>query len=126
MYTLAVTAGTGDTRDVYLTAGTWQIIVTDTFADLTDGELNYTYLATRDTSVNSTTLVTSIRLHNNSSGKGRNQHGMDIATGTTVVATAGTFTLTIANQAVQVVAGGAAATEGMASQGCSVILEKIS
>ena len=131
MYTFAVSADVGTTRDVYLTAGTWQIIVTDTFADQTDGEVNYIYVATRDVTVNSTTVGTSIRLRNNSSGKGRNEHGLDIATATTVVATAGTFTVTIADQVIgnnlePDIHAGTATSEGMLSNGCSVILERIS
>ena len=126
MYTVAVSSTTGTTRDVYLTAGTWQIIMTDTFADETDGELNYTYQATRNVTVNSTTVGTTIRLHNNSSGKGRNMHGLDIATATTVVSSAGTFTVTLADQSVEIITGVAIATEGMASKGCMITLERIS
>jgi len=128
MYTFAVSADVGTTRDVYLTAGTWQIIVTDTIADQTLGELDYQFTATRDVTVNSSTFTTSMTLRRSGgAGFGRNEFGLDIQTGTTVVAEAGTFTVTIGDQTTSgSFVAGSQALEGFLSNGCSVILERIS
>ena len=128
MYTFAVSADVGTTRDVYLTAGTWQIIVTDTIADQTLGEVDYEFTATRNVTVNSSTFTTSMTLRRSGgNGFGRNEFGLDIQTGTTSVSSAGTFTVTIGNQTTSgSFVAGSQAQEGFLSNGCSVILERIS
>ena len=128
MYTFAVSADVGTTRDVYLTAGTWQIIVTDTIADQTLGEVDYEFTATRNVTVNSSTFTTSMTLRRSGgNGFGRNEFGLDIQVGTTSVSSAGTFTVTIGNQTTSgSFVAGSQALEGFLSNGCSVILERIS
>ena len=128
MYTFAVSADVGTTRDVYLTTGTWQIIVTDTIADQTLGELDFEFTATRAVTVNSSTVTTSMTLRREGgNGFGRNEFGLDIQVGTTSVSSAGTFTVTIGNQAISgSFDEGSQAQEGFLSNGCSVILERIS
>lgn len=115
-YNFAVTDDSTATRDIYLTPGDWQIIVTYVASGYEPG--NHNFATTRDVTLNSTTVTTTIKfIRTGGAGFGREINGTDIAVGTTTVATAGTFTLSI----------GAPVNIGHTlSFGCKVTVEKIS
>ena len=115
-YNFAVTDDSTATRDIYLTAGDWQIIVTYVASGYESG--NHDFDTTRDVTLNGTTVTTTITFtRTGGAGFGREINGSDIAVGTTTVATAGTFTLSI----------GAPANVGHTlSFGCKVTVEKLS
>ena len=96
-YHFGVTDNATGTRDIYLTAGDWQIIVTSAASEYDVDPQQFIATFDRDVTLNSTTVSTSITFRRSGgAGHGYRQTGTDIGVATTTVSTAGTFTLSIA------------------------------
>jgi hypothetical protein len=94
-YSLATSDGSAASRTVYLTAGTWQVVL-DTRAATTDPS-NYSFSTTQSGSVGSTTVNTSIAFsRSGGSGYGRTSHGSQLNVGSLTVSSAGNYTLAMA------------------------------
>lgn len=124
-YHYAVTDNSTATRDIYLTAGDWQIIVTSVGDHYDSSPPEFTATFDRDVTLNSTTVSTSITFQRTgASGHGYRHNGSDIGVATTTVATAGTFTLSIAAGSTNVTLG--TGVEDVVSKGLQVTVEKLS
>jgi len=94
-YMLAADGNATATRNVFLTAGTWQVVLQDAGSILDPG--SYDFTVTRNGTVSTTTVTTSYRgLRTGGSGYGRNVYGTDNAVGTLVVSSGATVTMSIA------------------------------
>lgn len=94
-FMLAADGSATATRDVFLTAGTWQIVLQDTGEKTDSG--TYDFTVTRNATVSTTTVTTSYRLfRTGGAGYGRQLYGIDNAVGTLVVASDATVTMSIA------------------------------
>jgi len=112
-YSLASATGAAVSRTVYLTAGTWQVVL-DTRAGITDSS-NYSFNTTQSGSVGATTVNTSIAFYRaGGAGYGRTLHGSQLAVGTLTVATSGSYTLAMA----------AVSLNGSFSEGSQITIEK--
>jgi hypothetical protein len=112
-YSLASATGASVSRTVYLTAGTWQVVL-DTRAGISDSG-NYSFNTTQSGSVGATTVNTSIGFsRTGGAGYGRTLHGSQLAVGTLTVATSGSYTLAMA----------AVSLNGAFSEGSRIIIEK--
>jgi hypothetical protein len=112
-YSLASATGASVSRTVYLTAGTWQVVL-DTRAGISDSG-NYSFNTTQSGSVGATTVNTSIGFsRTGGAGYGRTIHGSQLAVGTLTVATSGSYTLAMA----------AVSLNGAFSEGSRIIIEK--
>jgi hypothetical protein len=108
-YILGADGNATATRNVFLTAGTWQVILQDSGGGVDPG--NYDYTVTRNGTVSTTTVTTSYRgLRTGGAGYGRAVYGMDNAVGSLVVSSGATVTMSIA--APVVTGTGAPATFG--------------
>ncbi len=95
IYMLAADGNGTATRDVFLSAGTWQIILQDAGNFQDGGNPNFT--VTRNGTVSTTTVTTSYNLlRSGGAGYARNVYGTDNAVGTLVVASGATVTMSIA------------------------------
>jgi len=96
MYTFAVADDSVATRDVYLTTGTWQILVLHIVGGY-DTASEFNFDVTRAVTVNSTDVTATAKfIRTGSSGLGRWETATDLAIGSTSVTEAGTFTISIA------------------------------
>ena len=112
------------TRDIYLTAGDWQIIVISAASEYDVSPQEFTATFDRDVTLNGTTVSTSIDFQRSGgSGHGYTQTGTDIGVATTTVSTAGTFTLSIAAGTTTSTPSGFGPID---SKGIKVTVEKIS
>jgi hypothetical protein len=112
-YSLASATGASVSRTVYLTAGTWQVVL-DTRAGISDTG-NYSFNTTQSGSVGATTVNTSIGFsRTGGAGYGRILHGSQLAVGTLTVAASGSYTLAMA----------AVSLNGASSEGSRIIIEK--
>lgn len=94
-FMLAADGSATATRSVFLTAGTWQVVLQDA-GSYQDGA-NHNFTVTRNGTVSTTTVTTSYTLNRGGgSGYGRNVYGTDNAVGTLVVASDATVTMSIA------------------------------
>ncbi len=118
-YCLASASGSAATRDVYLVAGTWQLIL-DTRASKSDSG-NYGFDVTQEGSLSGTGLTTVTVTNTLSfsrtggSGFGRNIGLSGLAVGSVVITVAGTYTLAMAT----------ASLSTATSKGSMITLEKI-
>jgi hypothetical protein len=96
MFILAAEANATASRSVFLTAGTWQVILQDA-GGYVDGA-SHDFTVTRNGTVSTTTVTTSYRLlRSGGSGFGRYVYATDNAVGTLTVAAGGaTVTMSIA------------------------------
>ena len=95
IYMLAADSDATASRNVFLTAGTWQVIFQDAGSYI-DGS-NHDFTVTRNGAVSTTTVTTSYRLRRSGgSGYGRSIYGTDNAVGTLVVSSDATVTMSIA------------------------------
>ena len=114
-YSLASATGAAVSRTVFLTAGTWQVVL-DTRAGTTDPS-NYSFNTTQSGSVGATTVSTSIGFsRTGGAGYGRTTHGSQLAVGTLTVAADASYTLAMA----AVVLGFGSAF----SEGSRIVIEK--
>lgn len=94
-YSLASATGAAVSRTVYLTAGTWQVVL-DTRAATTQPS-TYTFTTTQSGSVGATTVTASIDFScTGGAGFGRTIHGSRLAVGTLTVASDASYTLAMA------------------------------
>jgi len=94
-YSLASATGAAVSRTVYLTAGTWQVVL-DTRAATSDPS-NYSFSTTQSGSIGATTVTNSIAFdRGGGAGYGRIIHGSRLAVGTLTVATGANYTLAMA------------------------------
>ena len=114
-YSLASATGAAVSRTVYLTAGTWQVVL-DTRAVVADNA-NYSFVTTQSGSVGATTVSTSITFNRSGgAGYGRTIHGSRLAVGTLTVSSPAEYTLAMA--AVALNSGDAS------SEGSRIVIEK--
>ena len=126
-YNFAVTDNSTATRDIYLTAGNWQIIVTSAASVYDVAPQQYNADHERDVTLNGTTVSTSINFQRTGgAGHGYTQTGTDIGVATTTVSTAGTFTLSIAAGTSTLTTGDPLTEVIPDSKGLKVTVEKIS
>jgi hypothetical protein len=112
-YSLASATGAAVSRTVYLTAGTWQVVL-DTRAGISDSG-TYTFNTTQSGSIGATTVNTSIGFsRTGGSGYGRTIHGSQLAVGTLTVVTGANYTLAMA----------AVSLNGAFTEGSRIIVEK--
>lgn len=119
VYSTATANGSAASRTVYLTPGTWQIVL-DTRAYRSD-TANYNFFVTQSasiTGVSGSTVSTSIWFYRaGGAGYGRAIHGSALAVATVSIAAAGNYSLVM----------NAVALNGAdASEGSRVTLEKLS
>jgi hypothetical protein len=115
-YTLTKSDGTAATRDVYLTAGAWEVSLDTraTYLFLAAGAIN----ATQDASISGVTVTTTLNWdRGGASGHSYLIHASDIAVATLNVTSPGTYTMTISAIALN------GATE---AKGSIMRLEKVS
>lgn len=94
-YSLASATGAAVSRTVYLTAGTWQVVL-DTRAATTQPS-TYTFTTTQSGSVGATTVTASIDFScTGGAGFGRTIHGSRLAVGTLTVSSPAEYTLAMA------------------------------
>lgn len=95
IFMLAADGNATATRNVFLTVGTWQIVLQDAGNYQDGGNINFT--VTRNATVSTTTVTTTYNLiRAGGSGYGRNVYGTDNAVGTLTVAADATVTMSIA------------------------------
>ena len=96
-FTLATGSGGAVTRTVSLAAGTWQVVLDTraTYAPAT--EANHDFTVTQAATVGTTTVNTSMHFYRSGGGGyGRISHATNLSVGSLVVATAASFTMSIA------------------------------
>lgn len=114
-YSLATSDGSSASRSVYLTAGTWQVVL-DTRAATGDPS-NYDFYTTQSGSVGSTTVSNSIHFNRGGgAGYGRIIHGSQLAVGSLTVSSAGNYTLAMAAVTLNF--------SGAFSEGSRIMIEK--
>jgi hypothetical protein len=95
MFMLAADGNATATRNVFLTVGTWQVVLQDA-GGYQDGS-NHNFTVTRNGTISTTTVTTSWTLiRGGGAGYGRFVYGTDNAVGTLVVASDATVTMSIA------------------------------
>lgn len=94
-YTLASASGAAVNRTVYLTPGTWQVILDTRAVRTLDG--NFDVTVTQQATVDTATVNTNFRLwRSGDGGHGRPEFGSDVAVGTLTVTAAGDVSMSMA------------------------------